>query len=183
MGGSIAPGSSQDYPDAFPLSVAFLVLATTWGLSWLLQFWGPRVGAARILLLSVGTYTAILAFAITAQLVQGHHVDLAARTHILEWAHIAMIWVTVWTCRRWPRATGVALLAIVGWGLGQTLLQWPKVDHVAVVLVLLYFSPLTASALNLVFARDRGTASDGVQLAPAQVVEHARATGRARLCK
>ena len=99
---------APDRPDAYPAGVSLLLLAITWGLSWLLQFWGVRTGAFRILLWTLATtttatITALIYLAAIGQPQSWHGIWTGGLQLVVGWTLVLL-------CRRWPRATGWLVL-------------------------------------------------------------------------
>ncbi len=97
--------------DDFPMLVVFLLMAITWGVSWLLQFWGTRTGAFRILVLAQATATVVLLVTLGVQAARG--AVMSGRGLASAGVQLGVVWVLVALCRRWPRAAGALLIAVV----------------------------------------------------------------------
>jgi hypothetical protein len=102
-----------------PAGIVLIVLGITWGLSWLLQFWGVRTGAFRILLWTVATYTVIHAGLLIQALALGRGLPWSAGYTASSLLQLLGGWLVVFTSRRWPRATGILLFGIVAWQLRE----------------------------------------------------------------
>lgn len=93
--------------DTHELATLFLVLLWfTWLLSTLVAFWGAQKAAARILFVFGSV---VLAFAIVSNLGQ----EWTGWTALLLHPLIALpFFLLAWLSRRWPRVTGILLLAV-----------------------------------------------------------------------
>jgi hypothetical protein len=154
FGGTSYMGGPVEYADAFPVSVVFWVLAVTWGLSWLLQFWGARQGAFRILLMFMAVLTLVATVSLVFTALRGHQQQLHAI--ITGYGQLAMGWLAVMACRRWPRVTGTALVAVTALALKTvlpTLRQFGGLDGYLAVLVAVVM-PLLVPAAALIFSRE-----------------------------
>jgi hypothetical protein len=104
--------------DEVPASLVLLIMALTWYLSRLLQFWGALVGAFRILLGALCVY-GVVAAVVTIQVVNRLADGELPRRALLGLATIYLppvfLGLAAWCSRRWPRITGVILLAISAW--------------------------------------------------------------------
>jgi hypothetical protein len=104
--------------DAVPASLVLLIMALTLYLSRLLQFWGALIGAFRILLGAFCVYGLIAALA-TIQVVSKLTDGESPRRALVWLATIYLpplfLALAAWCCRRWPRITGMFLLAICAW--------------------------------------------------------------------
>jgi hypothetical protein len=104
--------------DAVPASLVLLIMALTWYLSRLLQFWGALVGAFRILLGAFCAY-GLVAVAASVQVV-ARLTDGPSPRRALVW--LATLYlpplflaIAAWCSRRWPRVTGAILVALCAW--------------------------------------------------------------------
>jgi hypothetical protein len=140
----------QDVADSQNLALLFLaLLCCTWFLSALLSYWGPRKTAARIL-------TAVGVFWLGLMIINN------LRPEWLGWATLLVrslpavpLFVLAWTSPRWPRATGVALLALSLFTL--MMLAEPAENGSGpieqIIRVLLFFGPLLACGVSLLTVR------------------------------
>jgi hypothetical protein len=149
--------------DAVPASLVLLIMALTWYLSRLLQFWGALVGAFRILLGTLSVY-ALVAAVTTLQVVKLADGE-APRSVLVMLATIYLppvfLALAAWLSRRSPRITGVILLAVCVWlffGYGPTSqflfgsafsIAW----QTRVVLGCLLLAPLLAAGIAFVAGR------------------------------
>ena len=90
--------------EALWVGFVFIVLWTTWFFSSLLAYWGAARTTARVLM-AYGAFWALFA---SADLVSEPSFPGA----LMALAVVAPYFVLAWTAGRWPRATGVLLLAI-----------------------------------------------------------------------
>jgi len=136
--------------DDYPAGVIFLLMAITWGLSWLLQFWGARTGAFRILLWTLATTTtatiaALIYVAAIGQPQSWHGIWTAGLQLVIGWALVLL-------CRRWPRVTGVLVLATVAWMVWT--LRTTLAGHPAMILALIIVGlPFLVPGVALIFSR------------------------------
>jgi hypothetical protein len=139
-------------PFADPLGILILVVALlwfSWFLSWLVSYWGSRPAASR-LLVAMGCLWLVLAVATNTGSEWVSPTTLAL--HLLLPLPFFLL---AWTALRWPRTTGVALLAYCALFLGYTgLLTASNLDLATRGVVLVLFAgPLLASAIALVATR------------------------------
>lgn len=152
-GGSYSAEEKIRYADAFPLGVVFALLAVTWGLSWLLQFWGVRTGAFRILLWTMATVTAVglstnVYLALSGRPMSWHGIWTGGVQVLIGWALVLL-------SRRWPRITALLLIGIVGWMVWTTGAMLAHQGHPSVVLVIsLVGLPFLVPAIALLASRD-----------------------------
>jgi hypothetical protein len=150
--------------DAVPASLVLLIMALTWYLSRLLQFWGALVGASRILLGALCAYGLVAAVA-TIQVIINLGAGESPR-RVMAWLATiylppAFLALATWCSRRWPRITGVTLLALSAWlffgfRLTSQLLFGAEFSfpwQTRVVLACLLLAPLVASGIALVAGR------------------------------
>ncbi len=140
-----------DVRDSQDIGLLFLVLLwCTWFLSALLSYWGPRKTAARIL-------TAFGTFWIALMIIDNIRLEWSS-----GWAALLMqslpavpLFVLGWTSPRWPRTTGILLLAIAA--LTLVLLAEPAQNDTGLVMqiirVLLFIGPLLACGVSLLSVR------------------------------
>ena len=92
--------------DAIQASAVLACLVVTHFMSRLTGFWGAQRAAARILV----TFGALwLVFAVTA--VAGDPRELLGRGSLMTLMIVGPFFALAWTCRRWPRVTGILLIA------------------------------------------------------------------------
>ena len=145
-----------DVADSQNLALLFLALLwCTWFLSALLSYWGPRKTAARIL-------TAVGVFWLGLMIVNNIRFEWSGWPGLLVQSLPAVpLFVLAWTSPRWPRMTGVTLLALSF--LTLMLLAEPAQNGTGpieqVTRVLLFFGPLLACGVSLLTVR-RGDDDD-----------------------
>jgi hypothetical protein len=140
----------HDVADSQNLALLFLALLwCTWFLSALLSYWGPRKTAARIL-------TAVGVFWVALMIVNNLRAESSSLPALLVQLLPAVpLFVLAWTSRRWPRTTGVGLLALSL----LTLILLAEPAHPdngpieQVIRVLLFFGPLLACGVSLLTVR------------------------------
>ena len=146
----------QDVADSENLALLFLaLLCCTWFLSALLSYWGPRKTAARIL-------TAVAVFWLGLMIVNNLLFEWSGWAALLVRSLPAVpLFVLAWTSPRWPRATGVGLLALSLFTL--MMLAEPAENGSGpieqIIRVLLLFGPLLACGVSLLTVR-RGDDDD-----------------------
>jgi hypothetical protein len=140
----------HDAADSQNLALLFLaLLCCTWFLSALLSYWGPRKTAARIL-------TAVGVFWLALMIVNNLRPEWSGWSALLVQSLPAVpLFVLAWTSPRWPRATGVGLLALSLFTL--VLLAEPSQNNTGpieqAIKVLLFFGPLLACGVSLLTVR------------------------------
>jgi hypothetical protein len=136
----------QDVADSENLALLFLaLLCCTWFLSALLSYWGPRKTAARIL-------TVVAVFWLGLMIVNNLRPEWSGWVTLLVRSLPAVpLLVLAWTSPRWPRATGVGLLALSLFTL--IALAEPAENGSGpieqIIRVLLFFGPLLACGVSL----------------------------------
>lgn len=146
----------HDVADSQNLALLFLALLwCTWFLSALLSYWGPRKTAARIL-------TAVGVFWLGLMIVSNLRAESSSLLALLVQSLPAVpLFALAWTSPRWPRTTGVGLLALSL--LTLVLLAEPAESGAGpieqVIRVLLFFGPLLACGVSLLTVR-RGDDDD-----------------------
>jgi hypothetical protein len=143
--------AERDVRDAQELAMFFLaVLWFTWFLSSLLEYWGPRKTAARVLMAFGAAW---LAFTILSNVGNEWTGWTALLLHpLLTLPFFALAWLS----RRWPRAAGVLLLcscALFAQLLGVFRLSNLELVTRAITYVL-FLGPLLASGVALLTVRD-----------------------------
>lgn len=126
----------------------------TWMWSSLVSYWGARQTAFRVLLLYGGAW---LAFVAASHLPQ-------PKVFLMESLLTLPFFAGAWLSRRFPRSTGLLLLALSG-VLGFFLLRLHMARHFAMVVsavtLLLFIGPLAASGLALAaWKPEKETAED-----------------------
>jgi hypothetical protein len=140
----------HDAADSQNLALLFLALLwCTWSLSALLSYWGPRKTAARIL-------TVVGVFWVALMIVNNLRAESSSLSALLVQSLPAVpLFVLAWTSPRWPRTTGVGLLALSL--LTLMLLAEPAQSSTGpieqVIRVLLLFGPLLACGVSLLTVR------------------------------
>jgi hypothetical protein len=140
----------RDVADSQNLALLFLaLLCCTWFLSALLSYWGPRKTAARIL-------TAVGVFWLALMIVNNLRPQWSGWSALLVQSLPAVpLFVLAWASPRWPRTTGVGLLALSLFTL--VLLAEPAQNNTGpieqVIKVLLFFGPLLACGISLLTVR------------------------------
>jgi hypothetical protein len=141
------------------VTLILLALWTTWLFSALLDYWGARKTAARVLI-AFGSFWAVFVAAHIVGALTGPE-PLQVAGVLVGLVLVGPFFLLAWTATRWPRGTGGALLAVSAlflvvfgprWTSGA--LQLPSV----LVTVTLLLVPLVASGIALL--RD-GTESRG----------------------
>jgi len=140
----------HDVADSQNLALLFLALLwCTWFLSALLSYWGPRKTAARIL-------TAVGVFWLALMAFSNFRAEWSGWPALLvQWLPAVPLFVLAWTSPRWPRTTGVALLAL---SLFTLMLLAESAQNGTgpieqVIRVLLFFGPLLACSVSLLTVR------------------------------
>lgn len=110
-GGSTRDGAIHSVDD-IAASTVFLLLTVTWGISWLLCFWGPRDGARRILLIAVTMMTALIAAFCVYYFFNDR--QILADSDPPAFVFLGLAWAAFAVSRRWPKLAGVILLAALG---------------------------------------------------------------------
>ena len=140
----------RDVADSQNLALLFLALLwCTWFLSALLSYWGPRKTAARIL-------TAVGAFWVALMIISNLQPEWSGWPALLVQLLPAVpLFVLAFTSPRWPRITGIGLLALALFTL--FLLAEPAQNGTGpieqVIRVLLFFGPLLACGVSLLTVR------------------------------
>ena len=140
----------RDVADSQNLALLFLALLwCTWFLSALLSYWGPRKTAARIL-------TALGAFWVALMIISNLQPEWSGWPALLVQLLPAVpLFVLAFTSPRWPRITGIGLLALAL--LTLFLLAEPAQNGTGpieqVIRVLLFFGPLLACGVSLLTVR------------------------------
>jgi hypothetical protein len=130
-----------------------IILWISWLFSALLAYWGARTAASRILM-AFGSFWAVFFLAhIVGALRGGEALQLSGV--LVGFMLVAPYFALAWTATRWPRRTGVALLAVsalflVIFGPGGANNVADKLVGAAILLV-----PLIASGVALL--RDQGS--------------------------
>jgi hypothetical protein len=141
---------AHDVADSQNLALLFLALLwCTWVLSALLSYWGPRKTAARIL-------TAVGVFWLALMVFNNLRPQWSGWPALFVQSLPAVpLFVLAWTSPRWPRTTGVGLLALSAFTL--MLLAEPAQNNTGpieqVIRVLLFFGPLLACGVSLLTVR------------------------------
>ena len=129
------------------VAFVFVVLWTTWLFSSLMAYWGARRTTSRVL----AAFGAFWVLFVTADVVSEPSLVGA----LMALAVVAPYFVLAWTAQRWPRATGIALLAIsaVAFGLffdfGRSFVGWPTQIMTFVILLV----PMIACGIALLTER------------------------------
>jgi len=146
--------------------VVLLVLWLTWLFSALIGYWGARRTTTTVLL-SFGSFLALF---VLADLFgsSGPEVSVwqAALGFLVGTLLVGSFFVPAWTVRRWPRATGIALLALTvvlfmvfRWAPGGGV-RWTMMGPIDVVI----FAPLLACGIALL--RERAVEDESGEAAP-----------------
>ncbi len=143
--------ANLDTPEAQWVMLVLAVLWLTWLFTSLLEYWGAGRTAARVLLV-FGSFWGLFTVA-------GHLTEpLALLMEVVPF--VAPFFILAWTAGRWPRLTGVLLLALSAAGfvvlfdLGREFTEGPSRILTFVILLV----PLAACGLALV--REGGTGPD-----------------------
>jgi len=136
------------------VTLILLLLWTTWLFSAMLDYWGARKTASRVLMVFGSFWTVFVGAQVVGGLVGPEPLQLIGV--LMGLVIVGPFFLLAWTAGRWPRGTGGALLAISalflaifgpGWAGGS--LQLPSVLVTATLLLV----PLIASGIALL--RDR----------------------------
>lgn len=139
------------------IMLILIILWTTWLFSSLLDYWGARKTASRVLIV-FGSFWAVFVGAMIVGALTGPE-PLQLTGVLMGLVLVGPFFVLAWTAGRWPRRTGAALLAISALFLAifgpvwvARSLQLPSVLVTATLLLV----PLIASGIALL--RDRSGA-------------------------
>ena len=140
----------HDIRDSQNLAMLFVALLwCTWSLSALLSYWGPRKTAARILV-AFGSFWVVL------MIINNSGREWSGWAALLIPSLLAIpFFVLAWSSPRWPRTSGILLLAISAFTL--MLLAESSQNNTGVIeqvtKVLLFFGPLLACGVSLLSVR------------------------------
>ncbi len=138
-------GERGEAPAADVAALLLALLAFTWFLSYLVSYWGPKKTAVRILI-SFGT--AWLVFVILSNTGSQWSGWLGL---LMQSLLVVPFFVWCWTASRWPKLTGIMLLATAAslfWFLGM--FQRPKGNLIGQAITFtLFLGPLIASGVAL----------------------------------
>lgn len=131
--------------DAFSASSALAVLVVAYFMSRLLSYWGAAAAASRVLV-AFGMFW--LAFALLS------HPGFEG---LMEAVVALPFFLLAFTCRRWPRATGVALLAAAAFAFWLfNLARAFEGNQGAVMVIVVFVIPLAGMGAALLAAREDG---------------------------
>jgi len=139
--------------DNFPTSVIFTTMALTWGLSWLLQFWGVRQGSFRILAILAGGMALMHTVIIIISAMKGH--SMGFHGIWTGFAQLAWIGFLAFTSRRWPRLTSLALTGTVTFALWTLFSSWNQelALDTSIIVLNIIVAPLMVPAIALITLR------------------------------
>lgn len=153
VGGSGKVFSEIVPADNFPTSVIFYTMVLTWGLSWLIQFWGVKQGSFRILAILAGSMTLLITVPLIVAAIKGHSMGFHAIWP--GYAQLAWIGFLAFTSRRWPRFTSLALTGTVIFALWTFFRSWNQglTLDVSIIVLNLMVVPLMVPAIALITHR------------------------------
>ena len=149
------PGYGMTMMAALTLRIAAII----WGLSWLVQYWGGRIGAIRILWVLLG-----ISFIETAgtTMLRVHGNTAGGMTFFARLWFYPLIALAIVGCRRWPRAGGVVLCVfLIGktWFVAHSMAAVGLMEDTLVQTSMIAMTlPLLVPALTLLSARRVGEA-------------------------
>ena len=156
-------GGSSTNPDASAEWIMFIlvVLWLSWMFSSVLSYWGARK-TAFVVLVTFGSFWAVFAIAsLIGEFDPNNSFWVSAQGLLAGAGMIAAFFVPAWAARRWPRLTGVLLLALAAGSLllfgGKNALPLPTV----VFTNTLFAGPLIVTGFALL--REGGKVNEGVE--------------------